>query len=166
MPTVREFLKGRLADDTEIAANLMATVTVTVADVRRNIRDLPRFNEIVRQELSDDEIADAIMDAIAEFNAAPPMFTQEGVHNFPSRKLLQDMAVVECMERLILWHARNQFSAEDSGVQVPIHEQWQPIKIIADQMEAKCQQAMKELKTMLNLRNGWGGMGSPLGFGW
>jgi len=140
-------------------------VAVTVKMVRDQLRDYPKYNEIVKYELTDDEIADNIINAIAEFNAASPYMSNFDPKNFPDRKLLLDMSIVECLEILYTWHARNQFSASDAGLQIPIHEQWEPLMRISETMRLRTDRRVKELKTQLNIRNGWGdGVGSPIGW--
>jgi hypothetical protein len=166
MASALELVMGKDSAGVALSASLMATVAVTVNTVRKNLRDFPRFNELVREELSDEEIADCILDMIAEFNGLPPFFSQFGPQDFPDRKLLQDKAVAECIERLFLWHARNQFSASDSGLQVPIHEQWQPLMQISTMMDQRNDKKCDRLKAMLNISNGFGGgVGSPIGLG-
>ena len=141
--------------------------SVAIQDIRNEIRDIEGMNEISRLELTDHEIADEIVQALDEFNMAPPFFANYGVDNFPDRVLLINMSMQNCLEILIRWHARNQFSATDAGLEIPIHEQWQPIQAIVDRLDAKNDKKMAQLKTMLNIQRGWGGgVGSPIGWGY
>ena len=78
--------------------------------------------------------------------------------------MLLDAAVYESLQQLYMWHARNQFSASDAGLEVPIHEQWQPLMQIAENMRAKLDLRMDRLKTQINIAQALGGAGvsSPL----
>jgi len=172
MPTygAKDLIKGYTLDENQakvpIPADVMDQVAITIEDVRGELRDYPHLNELVRYELTDDEYCNCVVDAIAEFNAAPPMFTQYGPKDFPDRKLLEDMAVAGALQKLYTWHARQQWSAQDAGLQVPIHEQWQPLLQIARHEEARNDDRMNKLKARLNVANGWSGVGSPGGWGW
>ena len=138
-------------------------LVVSVEDIRKRLRDLPKYNEIVRQELSDDELAEAILDMIMDFNALPPFVGTYDPFTFPDRKLLIDLSIIEAIGRLAIWHARNTFSASDSGLQVPVHEQWQPLQGIAGALQARTDRRADRLKAMLNVQRGWGdGVSSPL----
>lgn len=137
-------------------------VCVTVEMVRDTLRDHERFNEIVRQDLTDDEYADIIIKCLADFNAMRPFFSNFGPLDFPDRSLLLDWATAESLKRLYMWHARNQFSASDAGLQIPIHEQWQPLLQIERMLREEVRLRSKELKTSMNISGGWGGNFSPL----
>lgn len=140
---------------------------VSIEDIRNEIRDKEGFNEISKLELKDEEIADEIVQAIDDFNMLPPFFSQYGLFDFPDRILLINMGVENCLSILIKWHARNQFSASDAGLEVPIHEQWQGLQQLVDRMSTKNEDRAQKLKTMLNIQRGWGGgVGSPIGWGY
>jgi len=145
----------------------MAEVAVTITDVRDELRDWPALNEISRYELSDNEYATCILNAVAEFNAHGPMFTQFGVKDFPDRELLNAMATANALQRLHRWHERQQWSASDAGLQIPLHEAWQGLMQDSRDEERRNDQRMNELKQRLNIAAGWGdGVGSPLGYGY
>lgn len=138
-------------------------VVITVEMLRDQLRDLPRWNEIMKQDLSDDEYADVIIKVIADFNAMPPMFSNFGPTNFPDRSMMIDWASAEALKKLYIWHARNQWSATDAGLSVPIHEQWEPLLRISEMLKNEAKERAKLLKTQFNIAGGWGaGVGSPL----
>lgn len=140
-------------------------VVVTVDAVKDQLRDYAKFNELVRQELTDDEYAQCILKSIVDFNSMPPFRATFLPEDFPDNSSLLDMATAEALKRLYLWHARNQWSAQDAGVTVPIHEQWQPLLQIAETLKAEAKQQLKVIKTQMNLKRGWGGVSSPLRWG-
>lgn len=167
----REMVRGYVlkADGSpgdKLPKEVMALVLVTIDQVKGELRDIELLNEITRQELTDEEYVDCIADAFDTFNVAPPFESYWGPADIPDRALLVDMAACEALKRLIRWHARNQFSASDAGLQIPIHEQWQPLRAILREDQADCDARLKALKGRLNIARGWGaGIGSPLGFG-
>lgn len=140
-----------------------SAAVVHVNDIRDALRDYPQFNEVVRQEAEDDEYAKVILKVMADFNGMMPFMSNYGPRDFPDRGLLIDWAAGEALKRVYTWHARNQWSASDAGLQVPLHEQWQGLMAIADRQLAEAKSRAKELKTMLNIRRGMGrGIHSPL----
>jgi hypothetical protein len=140
-----------------------ADLAVNVPMLRRRLRDYAQFNEIFEQVMTDDELADAIVDSIADFNALPPFMGDYDERTFPDRKLLLDTATCEALQRLVLWHAQNQFSASDAGLQIPIHEQWQGLMQIEQMLRARSEQRAARLKAQLNVQRAWGpGVSSPL----
>ena len=138
---------------------------VTVEQLRSQLRDKPQFNEVWPECWSNAELADAIIDAIADFNGSPPIDTSFNHKDFPDRKLLMDLSVVQALEEVIIWQARNQSSANDAGLQVTIHEQWTGLQTIVDRMNARNEKRVADKKNQINIRRGWGGVGSALGWG-
>lgn len=139
------------------------TVAVSVDMVRKRLRDFPKYNELVRQELSDEEYVDCILRGMNDFNMLPPFQSQYSAYDFPDHYMLLDAAVYEALQVLVIWHARNQFSASDAGLQVPIHEQWQPLMQIATLLRTRLDDRMAKLKAQINIANGFGsGVYSPL----
>ena len=139
-------------------------VAVHVPMLRARLRDLPKFNEIIAQDLTDQEYLENILRAMNDFNLRPPFISNYAAYDFPDRYMLLDAAVYESLQQLYMWHARNQFSASDAGLEVPIHEQWQPLMQIAENMRAKLDLRMDRLKTQINIAQALGGAGvsSPL----
>jgi hypothetical protein len=136
---------------------------VTIEKLRNELRDLPNFNEVSPRDLSDDELEEALVDAMIDFNERPPMDTWYGPVDFPDRRWLLDQAVINAVKKLVLWHARNQNSASDAGVQVPVHEQWKPLLDIMQIMKGENDQRVALKKAQINIKRGWGaGAGSPL----
>lgn len=135
-------------------------IVMGVPVLRNRLRDLPKFNEIVRQELSDEEYAGNIIRTISDFNFRPPFISQYSAYDFPDQYMIFDGAVYESLQQLYIWHARNQFTATDAGLQVPIHEQWQPLMQIAERMRDRLDVRMDRLKTQLNIAQAMGGSDS------
>ena len=137
--------------------NGSTSVVMDVPRVRKRLRDLPQFNEITEQDLTDDEYADCIMRTIADFNMLSPFISTYSAYDFPDQYMIYDGAVYEALQLLYIWHARNQFSATDAGLQIPIHEQWQPLMQIAERLRTRLDIRMVKLKTQLNIANAMGG---------
>jgi len=138
---------------------------VTVEQLRSQLRDRPQFNEVWPECWSDGDLAGCIIDAIADFNGSPPIDTGFDHLNFPDRKLLTDMAVVQALEEVIIWHARNQNSTTDAGLQINIHEQWQGLQAIVDRLTPRIDKRVADKKNQINIARGWGGVRSPLWYG-
>jgi hypothetical protein len=136
---------------------------IHVSDVRDQLRDYPEFNEIVRKEAEDEEYAKAIIKVMASFNAMSPFDSGYGPKDFPDRSLLMDWSAAQVLRQVYTWHARNQWSASDAGLQVPLHEQWEGLQRIAEGLMAEAKQTARELKTRLNIKRGFGrGVNSAL----
>jgi hypothetical protein len=133
-----------------------ADLAVNVPMLRRRLRDYAQFNELFEQIVTDDELADCIIDSIADFNGLSPFFGTYDARDFPDRKLLLDTATCEALQRLVFWHAQNQFSASDAGLQIPIHEQWQGLMQIEQMLRARTEQRAARLKAQLNVQRAWG----------
>ena len=131
-------------------------VVMDVPRVRKRMRDLPKFNEVIEQDLTDDEYADCIIRTIADFNMLSPFISLYTAYDFPDQYMIFDGAIYEALQLLYIWHARNQFSATDAGLQVPIHEQWQPLMQIAERLRGRLDVRMVKLKTQLNIANAMG----------
>jgi hypothetical protein len=140
-------------------------VVVTVEAVKNQLRDSAKFNELVRQELSDDEYAQVILKCIVSFNVMPPFQCSCLPLDFPDNSSLMDWATAEAFKKLYIWHVRNQWSASDAGTQVPIHEQWEPLLKVSEMLKAEALANLKLLKTQINVSRGWGGVWSPLRMG-
>lgn len=135
-------------------------VVVTVKMVRDRLRDYPKYNELIEQDLTDEEYVENILRGINDFNMLSPFISSYSAYDFPDRYMILDAAVYESLQQLYLWHARNQFSATDAGLQVPIHEQWQPLMQIAENLRAKLDARMSKLKTQINIAQAMGGAAS------
>ena len=133
-----------------------ADLAVNVPMLRRRLRDYAQFNELFEQIVTDDELADCIIDSIADFNGLSPFFGTYDARDFPDRKLLLDTSTCEALQRLVFWHAQNQFSANDAGLQIPIHEQWQGLMQIEQMLRARTEQRAARLKAQLNVQRAWG----------
>lgn len=147
----------------DLLSNESSSAVIHVSDVRDQLRDYEGFNEVVRKEAEDDEYAKAIIKVLADFNALPPYMSNYGPENFPDRGLLMDWSAAQILKSVYIWHARNQWSATDAGLQIPLHEQWQGLQAIGRELMADARDRAKNLKTMLNIKRGFGpGVNSPL----
>lgn len=126
------------------------------------MRDLPGFNETMEQELTPKEVAEAISEALMEFNMWLPIMTAFTAFDFPDYVLLRDLATDHCLNRLVIWHGRNYNTANDAGVQINVHENVALVDGFRQANRASAERKMINWKVFYNINGGWGGVGSPL----
>lgn len=128
-----------------------------IGNVRQFMRDYANLNRLIAgEEHSDRMIAWAVVDALDDFNATPPL-TSYNLTNFPSTSLLLRGTVINLLQSVGLLMTRNHLPFSDGGLQVgfsdktPLIQSW--IQMFSNMYEEK----KKQLKIALNIEGGWGG---------
>jgi hypothetical protein len=115
-----------------------------VLEVRQYLRDFPELNRLIDgEETSDRMIAWAVLDALDDINATPPLTGAYTIDTFP-RSILLRGTVIAVLESVGLLQTRNQINYSDGGIQVsasdkaPMLMQW--INMLRGSYEQKKQQ--------------------------
>lgn len=132
------------------------TIPQFIDKIRRFMRDNPYLNRLTDgYESSDDDIVDAIVDAIDDFNQTPPFISSFNMSNPPPLSLLKRGVVICLLESLGLLDTRNSLQYADGGLNVNIDktgaiQSW--IQLFTNKYEEK----KIRWKTSVNIENAQG----------
>lgn len=128
-----------------------------IGTVRLFMRDYPALNRLIAgEEHSDRMIAWAIVDALDDFNATPPM-TNFGLTNFPSSSILLRGTVINLLQSVGLLMTRNHLTFSDGGLQVGVSDKTPLIQSWIQMFSNTYEEKKKQLKIAMNIEGGWGG---------
>lgn len=134
-----------------------------IQELRDFLRDKVELNSLIGKEESDDSsLADAIEDAIDDYNTTPPLtiFNDE---NFPSKSLLKIGATLWILRSAGMEMSRNHLTYQDGGMSVEVKEKTQLYQSWLQNFEDLWERKKRAMKLEVNLQAGWGGVGSPYG---
>ena len=97
------------------------TVTLTqfIDKIRRFMRDNAYLNRLISgYESSDEDILEALEDALDDFNQTPPFIGKFGLSNPPPWSILKRGVVICLLESVGLLNTRNSLPFSDGGLQV------------------------------------------------
>lgn len=128
-----------------------------IGTVRLFMRDYPALNRLIAgEEHSDRMIAWAVVDALDDFNATPPM-TNFGLTNFPSSSILLRGTVINLLQSVGLLMTRNHLTFSDGGLQVGVSDKTPLIQSWIQMFSNTYEEKKKQLKIAMNIEGGWGG---------
>lgn len=141
-----------------IRNTLMAESVVTPQDVRLALMDYADFNRPLYQEiLSDEKLWKCIDWAVAHFNETPPVLsTKYTVSNFPKRKLLLDLAVVEALNMTALYELRGEMQYSDGGIQSSVFYKSPQFTSLRQELQQRTSQELVAAKRALNINSFYG----------
>lgn len=129
---------------------------LTVEEVQEHIRDRAENNHLIDgQEFSPTLITIAIELAISAYDTIPPL-TLHNVQSFPSKTLLMSGTLWKLFAGQAALKARNTMNYADGGLQIPVEEQFQLYQSLASMYEEDFKTTARNLKTHLNIEDGWG----------
>lgn len=132
-----------------------------VAIVRAKLRDYPQLNRLTAgSEHSDRQIALALVEALADWNATPPLLDDVTFADHPSIPLLIDRAIVSLLYSLGLLQTRNQLRYSDGqGQQVSVSDKGDSYRAWAAMFEQSYENKKQRIKIAQNLGGGLNGSG-------
>jgi hypothetical protein len=88
-----------------------------VRSLRNMIRDKKELNTLLlgRFESSDEECRQAIIAALIDWNATPPVLQPVSLGSHPNKPLLLKKAALELLAEAGLWHSREHMPSADGG---------------------------------------------------
>jgi hypothetical protein len=146
---------------TEISApNPPGTQAVTIVQfikkIRRFMRDNPYLNRLTAgHESSDEDIVDAIEDAIDDFNNTPPFIARYNLANPPPLYILKRGVVLCLLESVGLLNTRNSIQFSDGGISVNTNKTPE-IQAWLQLFSNKYEQKKREWKTAVNIESAFG----------
>lgn len=133
-------------------------------DLRNLSKDFADLQEFFGDLLSDEDYERCICWAVLDFNGALPQ-TMFSPANFPDAFLLLKKALVESLNILEIYHAKNYFTGASGGVQVPIHERFQALQPIRERLTLENKERQAALKSQINAVQAFGGTDQYIGLG-
>lgn len=129
---------------------------LTIDEVQEIIRDKPELNRLLDgTEFTSTVISIAMDLAVSAYNSMPPL-GMTTIGNFPSKSLLLEGTLWKMFSGQAALKARNTMNYSDGGLTIPIEEQYQMYAQIAELYGQSFQMNARNLKTHLNIEQGWG----------
>ena len=131
-----------------------------VYSVRMYMRDFPELNRLVAgQEASDRQVAWAVIDAIEEFNGAPPMIGTYTFSDLMSRgqaALLRKGTIVNLLTLVGLLQTRNHLPFSDGGLNVSVSDKTPLLQSWIQLMGRQWEMGRDKVKIAWNIENFFG----------
>lgn len=132
---------------------------LSVNELRDFIRDDKYLNTLIGQkETEDPGLADAIEDAIDDWNNTPPLIDSYTIEDFPSKSLLKTGATIFVLRSAGIGKSRNHLTYSDGGLSIEKDEKTQLYQSWIDRFEPVWEGRKADLKKAKNLSNCWGGI--------
>lgn len=143
-----------------ISEAIEAKSIVTPLDVRLALMDYSDKNIPLYQEhLTDEMLWKCIEWGVSHFNEVPPVLSKTyTVSNFPKRKLMLDLAIVEALRLTALVELRGEMQYSDGGVQSTIYYKSQHFNSLRQELQAKVEAEITASKRALNINSCYGGL--------
>ena len=134
----------------------LITLSEFIQKIRRYLRDEPRLNRLIAgYESSDEDIIDALEDALDDFGHTPPFIGKFDLANPPPISMLKRGVVICLLESVGLINSRNSIQFNDGGVSLNLNktpelQAW--LQLFINKYEEKKQR----WKTSVNIEQAWG----------
>lgn len=134
-----------------------------VRSLRNMIRDKPALNRLLlgEKESSDEEMRQAIILALMDWNQTPPMISMATLTNHPNKYLLLQGAAIQAMRGAGIWHSREHMPSSDGGTSADDHAKSGEYSGWISSMVQEYEQKKSDLKTSLNISQAFGRMTTP-----
>lgn len=146
-----------------------ATWLISTDDIRDMWLDYSDLQEVfgnIIEEKDPEGYAKCVARPIIRFNGRLPQ-TNFNAANFPDDGLLLDLAFEEVLKTVEAYHTANFISVSGGGVNTPLHERFQAIKMLRQELTQSNEQRVKEWKVYISNQQTWGSFNSDdLGGNW
>lgn len=134
-----------------------------VKSVRTYLRDKKEINRLLGGEFetSDEELKQAIMHALMDWNTTPPVLTPVTLSNHPAKQLLVMRAAAIAIQTSGLWHSREHMPSSDGGTSADDHAKASEYSAWLDRITQEYEQKRNDMKLAQNITEALGGMGVP-----
>lgn len=140
--------------------NLQNTKAVSIPMMRRLIRDAsPRGNRVIEEcEFTYEEIMDALLMAVEDFNFHPPLISAKfSLREFPWPMFLMGYgAVSNLLRTAAVWYARNDLKVQAAGVGINDMGKAETYMALSDKYKAEWERFIITVKRQMNVSSGWG----------
>jgi len=132
-----------------------------VRSLRNFIRDKKELNTLLlgRFESNDEELRQAIISALIDWNMTPPMIGAVGLANHPNKHLLIHMAALEALGSAGIWHSREHMPSADGGTSGDDHAKAGEYSGWIERLYSDYERKKSDLKTAINIASGMDSMG-------
>lgn len=132
------------------------TLNLFMQKIRRFMRDNPYLNRLTNgYESSDEDIMDAIEDAIDDFNHTPPFISKYSLSNPPPLYILKRGVVICLLESVGLLNTRNSLQFSDGGITISTNKTPE-IQAWLSLFTNKYEQKKRDWKTSVNIEDALG----------
>ena len=131
---------------------------IWVDGLRNFLRDLPELNILLDGmfESTDEQLADAWGRALVDWNNTEPVIQAVTFRAHPAKYTLFQKAIAEALKSISVFHARNELSYSDGGVQYNINDKHRNFQPIIDRYEQQYEQQKVMIKSHINMDAAWG----------
>jgi hypothetical protein len=138
-----------------------------VGSLRNFIRDKKELNHLLagNYESSDDELKQAIMSALLDFNMSPPIIQHWTLANHPNKALLIQAAAIQAVQSSGLWHSREHMPSSDGGTSADDHNKAGEYSGWVERFYADYERKKSDLKMALNIEQALNGQGLASEYG-
>lgn len=132
-----------------------------VKSLRNMIRDKRQLNQLLlgNFETSDDEMKQAIVVALMDWNGSPPILQPHTLANHPRKDLLLQKAALECLQGAGIWHSREHMPSADGGTSADDHAKAGEYSGWIERYYADYERKKSDMKTAQNIQEAYGQMG-------
>lgn len=142
--------------DLDAVQGLSKPFKTFVRTTRMFLRDHARLNRLISgQENSDRMIILSIVDFLGDFNQTPPplgTFTLDQLLGLGYYRLCRDGTVIALLESLGMLQTRNELRFSDGGMNVGVEDKSPMLLQWISKFEQRYEQAKREIKVSLNIR--------------
>lgn len=134
-----------------------------VRSLRNMIRDKPELNRLLlgSKESSDEELRQALLTALIDWNMTPPQIGHVTLANHPNKGLLLKGAAIEVIRGAGLWHSREHMPSHDGGTSADDHAKASEYMAWMQPLVQEYEQKKSDLKTSINITQAFGSMTTP-----
>lgn len=134
-----------------------------VKSVRNFIRDKRELNRVLGGEFesSDDEIKQAIMQALLDWNMSPPPIPHVTLATHPAKHLLVLGAAIYALQGAAIWHSREHMPSTDGGTSADDHAKASEYGAWLEKLSREYESKKSDIKTALNISMALNGMSTP-----
>jgi hypothetical protein len=134
-----------------------------VRSVRTYLRDKKEINRLLGGEFetTDEELKQAIMHALMDWNLSPPVLAAVSLATHPAKQLLVQLAAVHALQSSALWHSREHMPSSDGGTSADDHAKASEYGAWIDRMSQEYERKKNDIKTAQNITDALGGMSMP-----
>jgi hypothetical protein len=132
-----------------------------VRSLRTLIRDKKELNQLLlgNFESSDEEMRQAIISALMDWNMSPPMIRMVTLATHPNKHLLLQKAAVEILQSAGIWHSREHMPSSDGGTSGDDHAKAGEYSGWIERYAQDYERKKSDLKMALNIAMAYNGMG-------
>jgi len=134
-----------------------------VKSVRNYLRDKVELNRLLggQFESNDEEIKQALMHALMDWNTSPPFLTPVSLSTHPAKNLLVQAAAVHAIQSSALWHSREHMPSSDGGTSADDHAKASEYGAWLDRLTTEYERKKGDIKVAQNITAALVGMGVP-----